>query len=50
MMSNDLGYISKKEYDDLFRKLDKVMAKLFAFMGNIEARFENKKRFFTKYK
>jgi len=26
------------------------MAKLFSFMNNIESRFENKKRFFTKYK
>ena len=34
MMSKDLGYISQKEYDDLFRKLDKVMAKLFGFVKN----------------
>jgi len=50
MMSRDLGYITKKEYDSLFKKLDKLMAKLFSFMNNIESRFENKKRFFTKYK
>ena len=50
MMSKDLGYISEKEHDDLFEKLDKLMAKLFSFMENIESRFENKKKFFTKYK
>jgi len=49
MMSRDLGYISKKDYDVLFKRLDKVMAKLFGFMDNIESRFENKKRFFTRY-
>ena len=49
-MSKDLGYISKKDYNILFNKLDKLMAKLFGFMKNIEARFENKKRFFIKYK
>ena len=50
MMSRDLDYISKKDYDKLFAKLDKLMAKLFGFMENIESRFENKKKFFTKYK
>ena len=49
-MSKDLNYISQKDYNLLFGKLDKLMAKLFGFMKNIEARFENKKRFFTKYK
>lgn len=49
-MSKDLKYISKKDYDILYNKLDRLMAKLFGFMKNIEARFENKKRFFTKYK
>ena len=49
-MSKDLGYITKKDYDALFGKLDKLMAKLFGFMENIESRFENKKRFFTRYK
>jgi four helix bundle protein len=49
-MSKDLGYITKKDYDILFGKLDKLMAKLFGFMKNIESRFEDKKRFFTKYK
>ena len=49
-MSKDLEYISQKEYDFLFAKLDKLMAKLFGFMKNIESRFEDKKRFFTKYK
>ena len=48
-MSKDLKYISKKDYEILFAKLDKLMAKLFGFMKNIESRFENKKRFFTKY-
>ena len=48
-MSKDLNYISEEEYEDLFVKLDKLMAKLFGFMKNIEARFENKKRFFTRY-
>jgi four helix bundle protein len=49
-MSKDLGYITKKDYDFIFGKLDKLMAKLFGFMKNIESRFENKKRFFTKFK
>lgn len=49
-MSKDLGYITKKDYESLFSKLDKLMAKLFGFMNNIESRFESKKRFFTKYK
>jgi four helix bundle protein len=49
-MSNDLTYISVKDYETLFGKLDMLMAKLFGFMKNIEGRFENKKRFFTKYK
>ena len=48
-MSKDLGYISKDDYGILFAKLDKLMAKLFNFMKNIESSFENKKRFFTKY-
>jgi four helix bundle protein len=49
-MSKDLNYISVKDYETLFGKLDMLMAKLFGFMKNIEGRFENKKRFFTKYK
>lgn len=49
-MSKDLAYISEKEHNKLFLKLDKLMAKLFGFMKNIESRFENKKRFFTNYK
>jgi four helix bundle protein len=49
-MSKDLKYISKKDYDVLFEKLDKLMAKLFGFMQNIESRFETKKKFFTKFK
>ena len=48
-MSKDLGYITKSQYDSIFGKLDELMAKLFGFMENIESRFENKKRFFTKY-
>ncbi len=48
-MSKDLGYITKREYSNLFAKLDKIMAKLFGFMNNIESRFENKKRFFVKF-
>ncbi|MBW2989675.1 four helix bundle protein [Candidatus Woesearchaeota archaeon] len=49
-MSKDLNYITEEEYSSLFKKLDKLMAKLFAFMGNIESRFEDKKRFFTRFK
>ena len=49
-MSKDLNYLTQKDYDNLFSKLDKLMAKLFGFMKNIESRFENKKRFFSKYK
>lgn len=49
MMSRDLGYITEEKYEDLFKKLDKLMAKLFGFMKNIEGRFESKKRFFTRY-
>lgn len=49
-MSKDLGYITEKDYDLLFGKLDKLMAKLFGFMKNIESRFENKKKFFTSFK
>ena len=49
-MSKDLGYIPKKDYDIIFNKLDKLMAKLFGFMNNIESRFESKKKFFTKFK
>ncbi|MBS3130919.1 four helix bundle protein [Candidatus Woesearchaeota archaeon] len=49
MMCYDLGYINKKEYDKIFSKLDELMAKLFSFMKNIESRFEDKKRFFTKF-
>lgn len=50
MMSKDLGYISQKQYDELFDKLDLLMIKIFRFMKNIESRFETKKRFFTRYK
>ncbi len=49
-LSKDLDYISKKEFDFLYPRLDKLMAKLFGFMENIEARFERKKKFFTRYK
>ena len=49
-MSKDLDYISKKDYENLFNKLDKLMAKLFGFMKNIEARFETNKRFFTRFR
>jgi len=49
-MSKDFGYITKKDYDILFSKLDKLMAKLFGFMENIESRFETKKKFFTRFK
>ena len=49
-MSKDLNYISEKEHNELFSKLDKLMAKLFGFMENIESRFEKKKKFFTKFK
>jgi len=48
-MSKDLGYITKSDYTILFNKLDKLMAKLFGFMNNIESRFENKKRFFIRF-
>ncbi len=48
-MSKDLDYITKEDYDLLFGKLDKLMAKLFGFMKNIESRFENKKRFFSNF-
>ena len=48
-MSKDLNYITKNQYDPLFNKLDELMAKLFGFMKNIEARFENKKKFFTRF-
>jgi four helix bundle protein len=50
LMSRDLKYMNKKEYETLFEKLDKLMAKLFGFTENIESRFENKKKFFTRYK
>jgi len=33
-MSKDLKYISQEEHNGLFKKLDKVMAKLFGFVGN----------------
>jgi len=49
-MPKDLKYITEKEYSILFGKLDKLMAKLFGFMENIESRFEKKKKFFTKFK
>ena len=49
-MSKDLKYISSKDFLSLNSELDKLMAKLFGFMENIESRFEKKKRFFTKYK
>ncbi|MBS3097607.1 four helix bundle protein [Candidatus Woesearchaeota archaeon] len=49
-MSKDLGYITKKDYDSLFNKLDILMIKIFRFMENIESRFESKKKFFTKFK
>lgn len=49
-LSKDLKYITQKDYDLLFKRLDKVMAKLFGFMKNIESRFESRKtRFFAKY-
>ena len=48
-MSKDLNYITKSQYDSIFNKLDELMAKLFGFMKTIEARFENKKKFFTKF-
>lgn len=48
-MSKDLDYITKTQYDSIFKKLDELMAKLFGFMENIESRFEKKRRFFTKY-
>ncbi len=49
-MSKDLGYITKEEYERLFKKLDKTMAKLFGFMKHLESKFEKKKRFFTRHK
>ena len=49
MMSRDLDYITNDKYEKLFNKLDTLMSKLFGFMKNIESRFENKKRFFTRY-
>ncbi|MBL7055796.1 four helix bundle protein [Candidatus Woesearchaeota archaeon] len=50
MLCRDLRYIPIKTFDRIHNDLDKLMAKLFGFMENIEGRFENKKRFFTKYK
>jgi len=51
LLSKDLNYISKKDYEFLYKKLDKVMAKLYSFMNTIESRFESKKtRFFRKLK
>ena len=49
-MSKDLNFITEKDHDTLFKKLDELMAKLFGFMENIESRFENKKKFFTRFK
>ena len=49
-MSKDLNFITEKDHDILFKKLDELMAKLFSFMENIESRFENKKKFFTRFK
>src|SRR3989344_5496429 len=48
-MSKDLGYITKSQYDSIFGKLDELMAKLFGFMENVEEKFENKRKFFTRY-
>lgn len=49
-LSKDLKYISDKEHDRLFVKLDKLMAKLFGFMENIESRFEKRGKFFTRFR
>lgn len=48
-MSKDLGYITKTQYESIFGKLDELMAKLFGFMENVEEKFENKRKFFTRY-
>src|SRR3989338_1545092 len=40
-MSKDLEYITKEDYELLFERLDMLRIKLFRFMENIEARFED---------
>ena len=44
-LSKDLKFVNKEEYDVAYKKLDKLMAKLYAFLQNIEKRLGNKKKF-----
>jgi len=37
-LSKDLGYINGRQYSEIYKKLDELMAKLFKFMNNIEKR------------
>ncbi|MBW2976349.1 four helix bundle protein [Candidatus Woesearchaeota archaeon] len=46
-LSKDLGYINQKQYSEINKKLDEIMAKLFKFMNNIEKRTPY--GFFKKY-
>ena len=36
MLSKDLNYISKDEFDDTYEKIDKLSRKLFVFLNNVE--------------
>ncbi|MFH1682705.1 MAG: four helix bundle protein [Candidatus Woesearchaeota archaeon] len=48
-LSKDLDYINKKMFEELFEDLNKLMAKLFLFMRDLEKRVPEKKyHFFQK--
>lgn len=48
-LSKDLGYISERVFGKLFEDLNKLMAKMFLFMRDLEERIPGKKfKFFQK--
>ncbi len=50
-LSKDLEYINKRLFEELFEDLNKLMAKLFLFMRDLEKRVPEKSTiFFQKYK
>jgi four helix bundle protein len=49
-LSYDLGFLNKKEYDQLDNQLDELNAKLYLFIRSIESRIKsNRYQFFKKF-
>lgn len=50
-LSLDLNFLNQNDYDELSQQLDRLMAKLFLFMRNLETRVPGKSTiFFQKFK